>query len=120
MYIIQLVVSDGASESQPDTALVTVQGKTTGIWPENPGHFISVHPNPAKDGFRILLNGKNTATGIELLDMAGRTLWSTREPVPGGNTIFIDLQGKVTAPGQFILRISFRDSCPFSSIIILD
>lgn len=120
IYLLQLVVGDGVSLSEPDTVQVTVQGKSTGSFQSSRPPSFSVYPNPSGGTLWITLDDHTPASGIELTDTSGRLLWRSAGPHHGGERIAIQPADQARDAGPLILRVSFGDLGTTSRIILLE
>jgi hypothetical protein len=74
VYILELRVSDGASVSEPDTAIVTVLAQGTGIGEKGQTERISLYPNPTSGTVYLKVPSGSAPIQLEILDLGGRTL----------------------------------------------
>jgi hypothetical protein len=76
-----------------------------------------VYPNPAADHLRFNYQANNYSVTIELIDMAGNSVYSTISDVnPGDNMIDFEIMG--VSSGSYMLRITDGNKISFGKVII--
>lgn len=123
-FVLVLTVSDGISESGPDTVIVTVTGDPSGTGMESrtgdPGPAWSVAPNPTTGKIRIISPAGERILGIELIDPAGRVLL---QYVPGTSLADgweMNLREAAPVSGPLIMRITGAEHSELLPLLLID
>lgn len=107
-YLVQLIVNDGISDSEPDTVKITKTDDTPvdQIISEND---LYVYPNPASDKIYLSIPATVGSTIIvELINIVGKKVISGRM-ISTGNDVLFNLNGYNLNSGIYLLRIQVDD-----------
>jgi hypothetical protein len=85
-------------------SICVVQGGTVIGMNEQNGADWSVFPNPSNGTFTVTNGGNNALVDMQVIDLGGRMVHSTRVQMNAGAQHVLDLAGKVAA-GSYYLRV---------------
>jgi hypothetical protein len=122
VFVLKLTVSDGISESQPDTVEVTVTGEPSGTGTDHTGdtqdRCFTVTPNPTTGLIRICALENERILNFQVIDPLGRIILQAAPPVsrPGGYET--DLR-RIAPAGPVFIRITglYHTECIYLMVI---
>ncbi|MCK5134554.1 MAG: PKD domain-containing protein [Bacteroidales bacterium] len=118
MFVIELTVSDGVSESQPDTVNVTVVSDGTGLANSGSAEDFNIFPNPTSGKLLISSLKNDQVEKIEIIDLNGQVLTMIVPPHTLPADFEIDLR-KYTHSGQLlVIRITVDQKIICKKVLI--
>jgi Secretion system C-terminal sorting domain len=115
-YRLQQVDRDGAAVYSP-VVVVEVRSANVGGTAGSASKRITVFPNPVIDQFTVQLEGgTNGATALALVDMSGKTVFTT-QAIPANGQIHVSM-GKKLIPGIYMLCLNNSHGLLVSKIMV--
>ncbi|HER10199.1 MAG TPA: PKD domain-containing protein [Bacteroides sp.] len=123
-FVLELTVSDGISESAPDTVTVTVTGDPSGTKPGKvtgiPGPVYTVAPNPTTGKVRITSRTGERILRLEVIDPLGRVILQKVPAVTESGECELDLRETLRAGAPLILRITGAAHSELRQLLLMD
>ena len=120
IYAIELVVSDGYSESSPDTVLVNVGLSTSIASIEESSTSINLFPNPTNDILNIQIKSPSlyrTAT-CTIVDLMGKVLNTQQLDFYSSQIISLSLDELGMVDGMYMLQLSTEEDMVHMPFIV--
>jgi hypothetical protein len=124
IFVLELTVSDGTSESAPDTAVVTVVGEGTGTGPGDPSALetledrVRIYPNPGNGTFYLSFPEGEEIRLLEVLGMDGRVLLQSRPGQQAAAPLELRLEKSGRGSGMLIIRLTGTRGISYHKVII--
>ena len=117
VFVVELTVSDGVSESQPDTVNVTVVSNGAGLANHGSAEDFNFFPNPTSGKLLISSSNNDQVEKIEIIDLNGQVLTMIVPPSAGSADFEIDLR-KYTHSGQLlVIRITVGQETIYKKVL---
>ncbi len=117
-FVMELTVSDGTSFSEPDTAVVTVTEKETGIHPDGLPGKVDVYPNPTSGQLYISVPEGEMIREVEITDMSGRVLLRLTPSHSGPEPLPLNLDAHFTGNRVLVTRITGNQAVTIHKLIL--
>jgi hypothetical protein len=123
-FVLELTVSDGTSQSEPDTAIVTVLGAGTGIDSQathdlaNKGIQARIFPNPSTGTIYIDLPEGEKIRLIEVMGTDGRILQQISPRTDHPDPFVFRIRGNEPAPRMLLLKLTCAGGVSLHRLIL--